>query len=202
MNLAKDYFVHGRAPSDRHPLLRWTKTERARSHICSKGLPLPPSELDPPLQLAVGRPVPKVIEMADHLSMPQPVVTAKIRDVLAPLDLFGVQLVPAEIEVPQLKQVFPYFLIHLHRTIACLDRTRSNLSIGKRTGRIVGVRKLALDEEKLSEISEAKRLMFELDEYISIVLWHRRIVEAIEAVSPTGIRFWPAEGWGESAPFQ
>jgi hypothetical protein len=140
--------------------------------------------------------------MVDHHSLPKPVLSLRLKNVLESLRLFRVQLVPADVRVND--TVLHYWLLHVHNEIACVDRTRSVMSIDDEDGGILGIDSLALDERVLAEIPLEERLVFLLAEAPSVCVVHRSVVDQVMALTPEpeGLCFIPANAWNDSAGFR
>lgn len=188
-----EYFVVGRAGSNRYPLLEWEEDGSRYSRM-------EPVVEERPIQLRLGSPVPANPLMVDYHSLPRPVVSQRVRDVLAALSLAGVQLVPADVRV-RVDDVRRYYLAHVYQRIAAVDRERSVLDVSER-GRVVGIRRLVLDMEKIGQVPLEDRLVFRLAESVSVHLFHESVVSAVLALQPEGLRFTPANSWSDSAGFK
>jgi hypothetical protein len=189
-----DYFVITRAGSNRHPLLDWDEDGgrfyRSESVAVAE-----------PIKLRLGAPVPPAPEMVDYHSLPKPVVSSRVRDVLEPLHLRGVQLIPADVRV-KVGDIRRYWLVHAYRRIACVDRQQSLLDVDEDDGDVLGIQKLVLDEKALEQLPEEERLIFRLDESPSLHLFHQTVVSAVLALQPEGLQFIPVANWSDSAGFQ
>ncbi|MFP2907996.1 imm11 family protein [Pyxidicoccus sp. 3LFB2] len=62
--------------------------------------------------------------MVDHHSLPEPVVSLRLKEVLGSLQLHGVQWVPAAVHVRE-NDVRRYWLMHMWRELRCMDSKRS-----------------------------------------------------------------------------
>jgi hypothetical protein len=188
-----NYFVVGRAGSNRYPLLEWVENGSRYSRM-------EPVTDNQPIQLRLGSPVPKDPLMVDYHSLPRPVVSQRVRDVLAALPLASAQLVPADVRVRG-DDVRRYYLVHVYQWIAAVHRERSVLDVSER-GRVVGIRRLVLDMEKIEQVPLEDRLVFRLAESVSVHLFHESVVSAVLALQPEGLRFTPANSWSDSAGFK
>ncbi|NOK05032.1 MULTISPECIES: DUF1629 domain-containing protein [Myxococcus] len=188
-----DYFVLMRARSQQHPLLAWAQSYRP----FLKGRPV---EVTEPVQLMLGEPVPPRPVMVDHHSLPDPVVSPRVKVVLDEARLHGVQLVAAGVQVGD--ATLTYWLVHMWRRIACVDRERSELTVDPDDGDVLDIQRLVLDEEVLGEVPLEERLAFRLAESV-VHLFHRTVVERVLSLTPPpeGLRFIPVTEWGDSAAF-
>ena len=90
-----DYFVIGRARSRHHPLLAWDQSSLA----FRKATPVAITE---PIRLTLGEPLPLQPVMVDHHSLPQPVVSPRLKNVLEPIKLHNIQFIPTNIQIKNL----------------------------------------------------------------------------------------------------
>jgi len=111
-----DYCVLMRARSQQHPLLTW---DQEYLHFLKPA----PVVVHEPVKLKLGEPIPPRPVMVDHHSLPAPVVSTRVKEALEDVDLHGAQLVPADVQVGDF--VLRYWLVHMWRSIRCMDRNRS-----------------------------------------------------------------------------
>lgn len=189
-----DYFVVMRAGPSSYPLLEWDEFGPNLSRPA-------PVQLTRPVQLRLGKPVPRNPIMVDYHSLPRPVVSERLKDVLEALDLHGLQCIPADVKVKP-DDVRHYWLLHVYNKIACIDRQRSALAIDEDDGGVLGIDKLVLDEAVLREIPMERRLVFRLAEATSTHLFHHTVVERMLAIQPEGVRFVRVDRWNDSAGFK
>jgi hypothetical protein len=193
--MQSDYFVLERAGSNLYPLLGWDQSGSA----FYKKKPVTVSE---PVRLRLGEPIPPKPVMVDHHSLPEPVVSKRLRDVLEPLRLHRTQLIPADVKVSD-GDVRQYWLLHVFNEIAGLDL---NHSVCDRyaDGEVFSIEKLILDEKALGAIPLQERQVFVLAEDISVYLFHQAVVERVMSVMPPpeGLRFIPAAQWNASIGFR
>ncbi|QSQ20545.1 hypothetical protein JY651_35690 [Pyxidicoccus parkwayensis] len=192
--MQKDYFVIESEASNNHPMLQW---DQLAGHF-RKGVAV---KVDEPVRLRLGKPVPRNPVMVDHHELPEPVVSTRLKDLLEPMNLFRVQLVPTDVTVKP-DDVRRYWLMHIYNTITCVDRQRSSLSIDEDDGGILGIRKLVLDEEVLRAIPLEQRLVFRLAESTSTNVFHQSVADKVLSLKPEGLRFIPVERWNDGAAFQ
>ncbi|QDE91185.1 hypothetical protein BHS06_20620 [Myxococcus xanthus] len=189
-----DYFVLIRARSQQHPLLAWDQSASA----FRKGKPVQVVE---PVKLKLSEPVPPTPVMADYHSLPSPMVSGRVKDALERERLHGVQLVPADVQVGE--SVLRYWLVHMWRRLACLDRGNSVFEEDADGHFLLSLDKLVLDEAVLGEVPLEERLAFRLAESV-VHLFHRTVVEKVLSLSPPpeGLRFIPLAEWGDSSGFR
>ncbi|MCY1016231.1 imm11 family protein [Pyxidicoccus sp. MSG2] len=193
--MQRDYFVIERAASNAHPLFGWDQSGSA----FYKGTAVTLAE---PIRLRLGEPVPSRPVMADHHSLPKPVLSTRLKDMLAGLNLFRAQLVPADVRVHD--DVVRYWLLHVFNEIECVDRERSRLSVDDEDGVILGIDELVLDEAVLRAIPQPERLVFVLAESTSVHIFHRTVVDQVMSLTPPpeGLRFIPVTDWNDSVGFR
>lgn len=189
-----DYFVLLRARSQHHPLLSWDQGY----------LPFlrpKPVQVEEPVKLKLGEPVPPQPVMADFHSLPAPVVSTRLKEAFEAAALHGVQLVPADVQVGD--SVLRYWLLHMWRRLACMDRVRSRFEFDEDGDLLLSLDKLFLDESVLGEVPLEERLAFRLAESV-VHVFHRTVVERVLALSPPpeGLRFIPVAEWGDSSAFR
>lgn len=188
-----DYFVIMRAGPSSYPLLEWDELRLGFARPA-------PVNITTPIKLRLGAPVPRAPVMVDYHSLPTPVVSERIKDVLEPLDLFGLQLVPADVKVKP-DDVRRYWLLHVFNRIGCIDRQRSVCKFYSE-GDALSINKLVLDEEVLQEIPLERRNVFRLAEATSTHIFHESVVERVLALQPEGVRFIRVDQWSDSAGFK
>lgn len=191
-----EYFVIMRQNNDNHPLFALDQS----SGDFGKGKPV---EVKEPIKLRLRDPVSPNFEWVDYHIAPDPVVSKRIVDILLPLDLHGVQFVPAKVRNPRdpFSEPRDYWLIHVWNRIACLDKEKSELEFYD-DGSIFGIDKLVLNEKTLAMFELRKRMMFELSEDASVLLVHQWVKDAIESVHPKGCRFFKATEWNSDKTFE
>lgn len=192
--MQRDYFILLRARSQQHPLLAWDQSYRAF-------LKARPVDVLEPVKLKLGEPVPPRPVMVDHHSLPSPVVSSRVKEVLEAAQLQGVQLVPADIRAGD--EVLRYWLVHMWRRLACVDREHSALTLDPADGDVLGIDKLVLEENVLREIPLKERLAFRLEEAV-VHVFHRDVVDRVMSLTPQpeGLRFIPVQDWNDSAGFR
>jgi len=162
-----------------------------------------PVKYNGPVKVHLGEPVPDRPVFVDYHEMFEPVISQKIYDVLKPLDLYGIQLVPVEMRA--IKAPFTdipnYWFIHVWNRIRCIDTEKSEIDIDEEDGEIWGIDQLVLDEQALSRIALPKRLLFEPFEDKSMLIVHQSIKDIIESVKPVGIRFFAVPAWNSDLVF-
>ena len=164
----------------------------------------PISQINELMKLCFNSPIPKKVIMTDYHSLPNPVVSKKIAEVLQPINIYGIQLLSAEIRNNKTNEIYTdYFVVYVYNSIKCLDMKNAIYTIDEDEDEdaIESITKLVLDKEILSKIPLVKRLVFLLAEVRSMRIYHKSIVDAIMAVNPKGVVFTPIEEWYEGIQF-
>ncbi|WP_426751731.1 imm11 family protein [Myxococcus sp. Y35] len=192
--MQNEYFVLMRERSQLHPLLTWDQEYL-------QFLKPAPVEVLEPVKLKLGEPVPPRPIMVDHHSLPSPVVSPRLKEALEAADLPGVQFVPADVQAGD--AVLRYWLVHMWRTIPCMDRQRSVFEETEVGQVLLSLDKLVLDEAVLREVPLHERRAFMLEED-TVHLFHQTVVERVLALTPPpeGLRFIPVAEWGDSSAFR
>ena len=138
---------------------------------------------------------PTVLDLSesDYFSQPSSIVSGKIRAVLEPMDIYGIQLVPAEIITFQGGTLPGFYYVHIYSWIKAMDMKNSNTK--QLSNGTYMIRSFRLDNDRLREIPLNERLIFILEEDCGKMLYHTSVAEAIMAVNPTGVNFTKVEDW-------
>jgi len=195
--LQDEYYVIESENNDNYPLFSWDQL----SGDFGMGRPV---EYKESVKFRLGDPLSPHFEWVDYHVAPEPIISKKIVDALMPLDLYGVQFVPAKVRNPKdpFSDAKDYWYMHVWNQIACLDREKSEIRTNKAGTRIFAIDKLILDEKILSLFELRKRLIFELTEKTPLLLVHQTIKDAIESVNPKGCRFFKATDWRSDIVFE
>ncbi|MEM9101625.1 MAG: DUF1629 domain-containing protein [Pseudomonadota bacterium] len=195
--LQDEYYVMGRENNDNHPLFSWDQN----SGKFGLGKPI---ETQEPVKLRLGEPISPNFQWVDFHKLPDPVFSKRIMDVLAPMHLYGTQLIPAKVRNPNggpFDEPRDYWFMHVWNRIACLDKERSKIRTNSRGNRIFAIDKLFLNEKTLEHVELKQRLVFELAEKLSVLLVHESVKDAILSVNPVGCRFFKASEWNTAIVF-
>jgi len=195
--LQDEYYVIARDKNSNYPLFTWDQVESE----FGLGKPV---EITEPLKFRFGEPIPPEPELVDYHGLPDPVVSKRIVDVLTPLDIYGIQLIPAKVRDPRspFSDLHDYWYLHVWNQITCLDKEKSEIRTNKAGTRIFAIDKLVLDEKTLSPFELRKRQIFELAEKTPLLLLHKTVKDAIESVNPKGCRFFKATEWRSDIVFE
>ena len=127
--------------------------------------------------------------IVDFHKSPYSVISQKIYDVLAGMNLEGVQFIPATITGKKNEIYEGYFYLHICNFLPAMDRERSVYKWMKTANVANPIDKLVLDHKLLENIPLEKRLVFRMQENDLYELFHKSVVDAIMATNPQGIRF-------------
>ena len=184
----------GRENCDDHPLLKAADRETASAVV--RADPVPDDFV---AKLQLRPPVPRHPRWVDFHNMPEPVISAKIVNVLRTLELPMVQLLEAQIEGADGEEL--YHVLHVMNLISCLDRERSSVATS-RTGAIIEIERLVLDEQILEQIPEQNRKLFILEEDTSVYLVEKGVAELIMDAQPVGLKLYHTSEWHGAIGFE
>ncbi len=162
----------------------------------------PIKTLRKPMELCFGLPVPAKPRMVDFHELPSSVFSRKIYDVLQPMNIYGLQLLPATVKGKRGEVYKEYWVAYVYNRITCLDMEHSKYEISKLDGKVKNILQFFLDNEKLAKIPLEKRLVFLLEEAMYMRIYHKSVVDAIMSVKPVGIQFYPIQEWYEGIQFE
>lgn len=193
--LQAEYYVVESENNDNYPMFSWDQSSG------DYGLGKPIQYIEP-LKFRLGDPISPKFEWVDFHEAPQPVISPLLARVLAPLDIYGIQLIPARVRNSKdpFSALHDYWFMHVWNRISCMDRALSEVELYD-DGNIFSIDKFILDEKTLGLFELRKRLIFELAENTSVLLVHQSIKDAIESANPKGIRFIPATQWNSDSTF-
>ena len=193
--LQDEYYVIERENDDNYPPFSWDQS----SGRFGLGKPV---KTEDPVKLMLAEPISPNFEWVDFHPLPSPVLSSRIVDVLAPLDIYGIQLVPAIVRNPNDSSDGPYeyWFMHIWNHIQCVDTDKSDIELFD-TGEIFAIDELVLDEKVLEPIELKKRQIFALAEKRSVMLVHQTVKDIIASVRPKGCRFFKASEWNSDSSF-
>ena len=146
----------------------------------------------------LAEPIPRIPKFVDYHWTPRTVLSQKIYEILAPLNINTIQLLPAIIEDTKGNKHENYWGLKHLRKMDCLDRELSDCEF-KSYG-LNNIKKLVLDKKILQEIPLEDRLIFLLGEQ-PYDLFHVSIVNAIMEINPEGIQFINIEDFNKRTYF-
>ncbi len=192
-----DYYVIESENNDDYPLFAWDQA----SDDLIKGTT---ASSTAPRQVRLGDPLSPRYQLVDYHVMPEPVISARLRNELLMQHIEGIQLLPLIVNLPkpQPPLVDAYWLLHPCNAIACIDQANSDIEYSSSGNTIFGIDTLALDTKVLEAIPLEKRLIFVLAENVSVYLFHKSIVEKIQQGNFKGCRFFKVSEWNSDVAFE
>ncbi len=188
-----EYFVVERKSNNNFPLVRFDQN----NGVFYKQQPL---KIVEPIQMCLKDPKPKNLQMVDyHYCSPSSVISDKMRKILESLKIQGIQLLSAKISDIG-EEESHYWYLHIYKRIECMDKRLSEFS-QRRSGAISIIDQLVLDDDKLKAIPLKERLIFKLEERMSVDIFHKQICDLIKDAS-VGLRFIPADKWNDDSAFE
>lgn len=196
--LQKQYYILERANNDSQPMFAWNQ----KSSLFRKNAAQPVT-VETPVKLKLSEPIPSNPEYVDYHTSPDPIISSKLSDALRSADIYGVQLIPAEVTDP--RQPFPeprdYSLMHVWNRISCLNMDESEVELFD-DGDIFSIDTLVLREDVLNAFEEHKRQIFYLSEKPSVLIVHEGVKNLMESCQPLGCRFFKADEWNSDSSFE
>jgi hypothetical protein len=154
------------------------------------------------IEFEFDEPYPKKPKMADYLDGGGiGVISEKIIDIVKPLNIYQVQLVPAVISNPRNNEIYNYYYLHIYNYINCLDKNKSVFEGDEELETVNIIEKMVLDTTVLAKIPLEERLIFRLGELYTHQLFHKSIVDKIMESKPSGIRFVKVEDYHIGSAF-
>lgn len=91
-----------------------------------------------------------------------------------------------------------FWIANIYQTIQAFDEKQSDYKEINKRGEWVGIKKIVLDKEGLSQIPLKERLVFEAKEDRTFALYHESIIDIIKSTDPKGMNFILVEEWKSS----
>ena len=192
-----DYYLIGSDKTKSVPLLM-PDGEQTTGHLLGNA---PIENVQETMKLCYRPPVPAKPRMVDFHELPSSVFSGKIYNVLYPMQIEGLQLLPATIRGKNEDFYEDYWVAYIYKRIKCLDMEHSDYEVSRVDGKISWVMKFFLDIDVLSKIPLEKRLVFLLAEDMPKRIYHKSVVDVIMDTKPIGIQFYPIPQWYEGIQF-
>jgi hypothetical protein len=144
------------------------------------------------MEFVFGKPYPRKPVIGDYFSQTESIVSEKIKNVLEPMNIKGIQLIPATVTSNKGDVYDGYYYIHVYHRIRAMDM---NDSVYEQDDDYFSIERFNLDKDVLREIPLEERLVFKLRESPTEKLYHKSVVDAIMAVNPVGVQFTRVEDW-------
>ena len=148
----------------------------------------------------LGAPVPRNPVMVDYHPVPYTVVSKKIYDILQPLFINGVQLIPATITGKDNVLYEDYFYLHIYNIYELLDRDLSVYDWDDFVEQAEDIEKIVISKN-IEKIPLKERLIFKLKEDPTFEFYHKSVVDAIMTTNPEGIVFTSLADWNTGKAF-
>jgi hypothetical protein len=191
MNNEFDYYLIERAGGAAYPLLDETPgSKHTRKYIYNNKENV--IENPETMEFTFGEPYPRKPVIGDYFSQPESIVSGKIKNVLEPLRIKTIQLIPAIVTSNKGEVYEGFYYIHLYKIIQAMDMKTSKY---EQDDDYFSIDRFNLDTEILGKIPLEVRLIFKLKESPTKKLYHKSIVDAIMAVNPVGVQFTKVEDW-------
>jgi hypothetical protein len=191
IDLNDEYYVLEPDNNNSYPMIEADLEPHSQGRIVSG---------DYELDLYLSDPIPRKPEYVDfHTADSTPVVSKNMKDLLEPLEVYGIQFLKGTRGDVIEELNLDYYLLHIYSRIVCIDREKSDIDVSE--VRVSDVRSLVIDSEALLKIPEEQRLIFKVREYGVIQLFHKSIVDVIESAGLKGLRFIPVKKWNDNAAF-
>ena len=156
-----------------------------------------PGVINKVVDLIIAKPVPRKPIYEDWYSDPRTTVTKKVADILKEIGQKDNQFFEANIV--HKGETYPdHFIFKCNTELKVMHHERSTFTYEEG---LYFIDRLSLDEEVLDKIDEDKRLIVQLDEKAWMVLYHEKVVKALEAAEITGVRFVKVKDWNVGSAF-
>ena len=156
-----------------------------------------PGAINKIVDLIIAKPVPRKPIYEDWYSDPRTTVTKKVADILKEVGQKNNQFFEAN--VVHKGETYPdHFMFKCNTTLKVMHQERSTLTHEEG---LYFIDRLSLDETVLDKIDEDKRLIVQVDEKAWMVLYHEKVVKALEAAEVTGVRFVKVKDWNVGSAF-
>jgi len=137
--------------------------------------------------------------LGDFLSEPFHIWSKRAKEIIQEHVPLGSQFFPVVIEHNN-QEYSDYFILNCHSVIEAMHRDRSKFTMSS-SGLSYFIDTLSLNEEVLDTIPEEKRMIFVLDEHVSMILYHEKLVKALEEANVTGVYFKKVKEWTIGSSF-
>lgn len=189
MNNEFDYYViYPKSPADKH-IATVDECPGPSKYIQDNfwefhGKPVPNPQ---PTSFTYSAPVPRgKLTVGDYFwAVGDSVFSKRVIEVLTPMNIGGVQIIPATVFSNKGERYEDFFYLHIWRHIEAMDKEKSDF---KYKYERYSIDRFVLDRKALAKIPLEERLIFKTREDRES-LFHRSIVEAIMDTDPVGVVF-------------
>lgn len=141
-----------------------------------------------------------VLDWRDYLIAPQPIISKRLRDAIAPLVGEHCQFVPATFTNAAVSN--EYFAINPLALIDCCLDLESSEYTPNHVGKPSSVDRAVLDQSYLEERLEPTQRQIFQSRYPMMMLCSDDVKDAIDAIEPTGLKLFPVNEWNSNVVFQ
>jgi len=193
LDLNPEYYVLYPEMAPNYPMLSSTLRPRSLGRMIVG---------DYTLKIQVSEPAPSAPEFVDyHTWGGDPVVSEKFVDALSALNISGVQALAGNEGDVIVDFGLNYYLFHIYNLIESLNFRKSNFQYDDEIEAVTALESFELDSEKLSRIPLRDRMVFRMEEYPRLNIFHESIVDAVEQEGLKGMRFIPVKKWSDNSYF-
>ena len=158
-----------------------------------------PVEIKQKLTIILKKPIPKKIEFGDFNKAGRPVFSLKAATIIKNGFLGINQLFPAE--ATHKGVVYPdFYVFKPNIELEVMHKERSDYSKSD-SGLSYFIDALSLDETKLDNVEEDQRWIIVLAEDPAKILYHEKVVKALEDANVIGVRFVKVSKWNTGSAF-
>jgi hypothetical protein len=148
------------------------------------------------MEFVFRAPIPRKPVIGDYFAAGgNSVISKKIADIMLPMNIKGIQLIPATVKSNKGVIYEDFFFVYIHHYIEAMDKEKSKFEVSSSGSGVYFIDSFRLDEKVLKEIPLEERLVFKLKESGTKNLYHRSVVDAIMATAPEGVQFIKVENW-------
>lgn len=197
----EEYYFLMRDGSPVYPLLRYKESESTIKFYNDDYI-----DIEEPVDLYFKEPFPEKTKMGAYHSLPAPVVSKEIKDLLAKFELKNVQFIPAIVHDNKGNDYHDYYILHVYNLIRCVDLEKSEWKPALTAGNILTYDKLVFDDMVLDNIRLEERLVFALAEESTSIVFHDTVVDEIiynlENIDNAGFLFCSVAEWDPGVAFE
>lgn len=150
------------------------------------------------VHLCFAPPIPSAPRLNDALDLDGvcSVFSEKIVNALTPMNIPGLQLVTTIIKGKKGEEYHNFRTANIYNRRSFFDQSKSTFGrVSKITNEWMNIEKISLDEELLSSVPLAERLVFVAEENASFILYHKSVVDLIMSTDPEGVLFTSVNDW-------
>ena len=185
-----EYYLIQRKGDKAFPLVSSDRdSKHTRLYLNSKEYIENPNEME----FVFCKPFPRKAVIGDYFSQTESIVSEKIKLAMEPLNIKGIQLIPATVESNKGGVYEDFYYVHIYHFIEAMDKENSNYELSQYG--MYHIDSFKLDTKVLEKIPLEERLVFKLKEGETKKLYHKSVVDVIMATNPEGVQFIKVENW-------